>query len=693
MIAQLRLLVRLALRNLLAHKIKSLIVGSILFFGTFLVVLGSAILDSMEESMAKAITSSLSGHLQVYSDKAEDPLALFGGFGMGQPDIGEIESFGQVEGPLEGVDNVKSVVPMGVTIATVFGQTELDQVLNEMREAVRNGETERLPNLETQVKRIATTLMGEIETRAKVTGDPEKVQEDKVALEKALSDTFWTDFETNPMAALDFLDSAVAPQSQDGRLLYLRIIGTDPEEFRQSFDRFYIADGTPIPPGQRGFLFSKRTYEKLIKNLVARELDDIKEQVQTKHKVIADEPLIQAQIERLSRQYPRIVFQLSPDDAKAIEAGLRAKFPDEQGGLNELVSRLLKVDDSTLAGNYALFYELIAPRIKLYDIAVGDTITLRAYTKAGYVRSVNLPVYGTYDFQGLETSDLASASNITDLVTFRELYGKMSASQQAELKDIAASVGAKDVSRENAEAELFGGTGGIESTADDSAPDLATATSAASFANVQGGVDTKVYSPDEMRNGLALNAAVILKDPSRILETTQALIPVAKSVGLQVVDWKAATGIVGQFVLVMRLVLVTALFIIFIVALLIINNAMVLATLERTSEIGTMRAIGAQRGMVVALFLVETIVLGLIAGTLGAVVSTAFVSWLHAVGIPAFADQLILLFAGPRLFPTWTAKDVLLGVGSVVTAGVVSTLYPAFLAARIQPVVAMQKGD
>jgi ABC-type lipoprotein release transport system permease subunit len=692
MIAQLRLLVRLALRNLLAHKIKSLIVGSILFFGTFLVVLGSAILDSMEESMAKAITSSLSGHLQVYSDQAEDPLALFGSFGMGQADIGEIENFAQVEGPLEAVDNVKSVVPMGVTIATVFGQTELDQILGEMREAVRNGERERLPNLQTQVKRIATTLLGEIETRAKVSGDPAQVQVDKEALEKTLSDAFWTDFDADPLGALDFLDSMVAPQSSDGRLLYLRVIGTDPEEFRQSFDRFYMADGEPIPPGQRGFLFSKRTYEKLIKNLVARELDDIKEQVHDKHKVIADEPLLQAQIERLSRQYPRIVFQLSPDDAKAIEDGLRAAFPDAEGGLNELVSRLLKVDDATLDANYALFYELIAPRIKLYDIAVGDTITLRAYTKAGYVRSVNLKVYGTYEFQGLETSDLASASNLTDLVTFRELYGKMSASQQAELEDIAASVGARDVSREDAEAALFGGASGIEATAGDSTLDLATATGGTGFATVQS-VDTKVYSPDEMRNGLTLNAAVILKDPSRILETTQALLPVAKGLGLQVVDWKEATGIVGQFVLVMRLVLVTALFIIFIVALLIINNAMVLATLERTSEIGTMRAIGAQRGMVVALFLVETIVLGLIAGALGALAATGLVSWLHAVGIPAFADQLILLFAGPKLFPTWTVDDVLLGIGSVVTAGVVSTLYPAILAARIQPVVAMQKGD
>jgi ABC-type lipoprotein release transport system permease subunit len=692
MIAQLRLLVRLALRNLLAHRIKSLIVGSILFFGTFLVVLGSAILDSMEESMAKAITSSLSGHLQVYSDKAEDPLALFGSFGMGQADIGEIENFAQVEGPLEAVDNVKAVVPMGVTIATVFGQTELDQVLNEMREAVRKGETERLANLQTQVKRIATTLMGEIETRAKVTGDPEKVATDKTALERALSDSFWSEFEAEPLPALDFLDSAVAPQSQDGRLLYLRVIGTDPEEFRQSFDRFYTAEGGSIPPGQRGFLFSNRTYEKLIKNLVARELDDIKEQVHDKDKVIADEPLLQAQIERLSRQYPRIVFQLSPEDAKAIEAGLRAAFPDEPGGLNELVTRLLKVDDATLDDHYALFYDLVAPRIKLYDIAVGDTITLRAYTKAGYVRSVNLKVYGTYEFQGLETSDLASASNLTDLVTFRELYGKMSPSQQAELEDIAASVGAKDVSRENAEAELFGGTAGIEATADEATDDLNAATSGTGLTTVQG-IDEKLYSPDEMRNGLTLNAAVILKDPSRILETTQALVPVAKDLGLQVVDWKEATGIVGQFVLVMRLVLVTALFIIFIVALLIINNAMVLATLERTSEIGTMRAIGAQRGMVVALFLVETIVLGLIAGVLGAVAATAFVSWLHSVGIPAFADQLILLFAGPRLFPTWTAEDVALGIGSVVIAAVVATLYPAILAARIQPVVAMQKGD
>jgi ABC-type antimicrobial peptide transport system permease subunit len=307
------------------------------------------------------------------------------------------------------------------------------------------------------------------------------------------------------------------------------------------------------------------------------------------------------------------------------------------------------------------------------------------------VRSVNLKVYGTFEFQGLETSDLASATNMTDLVTFRELYGKMSESQKAELEEIASSVGAKEVTREDAEAALFGG-GSLEAAAGAETLSLAAAVGTDSLATVQG-LDTRTYSADEMRNGLSLNAAVILEDPARIEETMATLGPVAEELGLKVVDWKEAAGIVGQLIIVMRFVLVTALFIIFIVALLIINNAMVLATLDRTAEIGTMRAIGAQRPMVVALFLVETIVLGLIAGSLGAATAAGLVSWLHQVGIPAYADQLVLLFAGPRLFPTWSMGDVVLGIASVVTIGAVATLYPALLAARIQPVVAMQKGD
>ena len=63
-------------------------------------------------------------------------------------------------------------------------------------------------------------------------------------------------------------------------------------------------------------------------------------------------------------------------------------------------------------------------------------------------------------------------------------------------------------------------------------------------------------------------------------------------------------------------------FIIFVVALVIINNAMMMATLQRVREIGTMRAIGAQRGFVLGMVLLETVVLGLVFGAAGALLGS-----------------------------------------------------------------------
>ena len=87
---------------------------------------------------------------------------------------------------------------------------------------------------------------------------------------------------------------------------------------------------------------------------------------------------------------------------------------------------------------------------------IGDVLTIKAFTRSGYVQSVNVPVYGTFQFQGLEKSTLAGALNLMDLVSFRELYGFMSGEKLAEVQALQKAAGAHDVSRENAEAELFG---------------------------------------------------------------------------------------------------------------------------------------------------------------------------------------------------------------------------------------------
>jgi hypothetical protein len=683
------LLLTLSARSLWAHKVKSFVVGSILVFGTVLVVLGTALLGTLEGTMTRSITSSMAGDIQLYSSAAKDDLQLFGSMGMGSPDYGDIDS-PELLAPIAALDNVKDVVPMGITLATVFGPSQLDRVLEELRIAVRSGDEDTVLNVVPQLRRIARSLRENRVGAEALVADHEKLLREVRLLERVDTDEFWeVEFETDRLATVELLEQQVAPLAEDGKMLFLQTVGTDLEQFARTFDRFRVVEGQRIPPGRRGILLSKRIYERDVKNLVARELDVVWEHVQG-GEAIADDPLLQETIRRNSRQYARITFGLSARDAVRLEQALRSLLPDVDGGLDALVERFLLVDDTTIEARHRFFYEVVAPMIQLYDFPVGSTMPLRAYTKSGYVRSIEVPIYGTYEFEGLETSDIAAASNLTDLVTFRELFGKMTDAQQAELAAIRADVGVVDVSRESAEAALFGGSTTIEAEAAGRSDALA-ALETTRFRVADSTAD-RVFSPDEMRNGLFVNAAVVLDDPSRLDDTLATIRRTIAERGLpiQAVDWRAAAGVVGQFLWVVRGILVIMMTIIFLVALLIINNSMVVATLERVGEIGTMRAIGARRGLVVSMFMGETALLGLASGAVGVVLSLLALAFLRTHGIPATHDVLVLLFAGPRLYPEPTWGSVVFGLVTVVGIGVVSTFYPALLAAWVPPVTAMR---
>jgi len=202
----------------------------------------------------------------------------------------------------------------------------------------------------------------------------------------------------------------------------------------------------------------------------------------------------------------------------------------------------------------------------------------------------------------------------------------------------------------------------------------------------------RVYSKDEMDNGVMLNAAVILKNPAKIKQTMKEIESLSEreKLNLKVVSWQTAAGLIGQFVSLAKLALYIAVFIIFIVALVIINNAMMMATMQRVHEIGTMRAIGAQRSFVLGLVLTEIIVLGLVFGATGAAIGTGVVKWLGRVGIAAPNDWFYFFFSGPRLHPWLTAANLIAAFVIVLLVSAISTLYPAFLATRVAPVRAMQ---
>jgi ABC-type lipoprotein release transport system permease subunit len=707
----LRMLGQIALRNLFASRI-NLIIGSIILAGTFLVVLGGSLLDSIDASMSRSIIGSVAGHAQVYSNKSKDPLALFGQMG-GEAEVSALDDFARVKRTLEGVPNVERVVPMGINGALMQSGNTIDLTLAELREtlnALRDGKAgpdkrEKLESLKSHVRQQVEVLKADLVKAGQVVEQGEEERAAAAAVERASTDAFWAEFDGKPFEGLEFLENRIAPLVSDADLVYLRYVGTDLESFRSNFDRMRIVDGQPVPKGERGFLFSKLFYEEFLKLKAARRLDRIKEARDVKGKRIATDEELQRFVKENATQPREFLLQLDRLETREATARLQKLLGTQEADLAKLLGQFFTTTDEDFDRRYAFFYAELAPLLQLYRIRVGDTLSIQAFTRTGYVQSVNVKVYGTFTFEGLEKSDLAGGLNLMDLMSFRDLYGYLTAEKQAELVELQKQSGARQLAANDArsaEDALFGEGAATEDsgrTVEAQATpglideDQVFGSTGEALRNRERA--SRAYSQEELEGGVVLSAAVMLKDPSRLKETLAAIEEAGRKEGLplKAVSWQEASGLIGQFVLVAKLILYFAVFIIFIVALVIINNAMMMATLRRVREIGTMRAIGAQRSFVLSLVLTETLLLGLLFGGLGMLLGGGVVGWLGNAGIPASNDALSFFFSGPRLFPALTAGNLVAAFVIVLLVSAISTLYPALIATRVSPLRAMQSEE
>jgi ABC-type lipoprotein release transport system permease subunit len=176
------------------------------------------------------------------------------------------------------------------------------------------------------------------------------------------------------------------------------------------------------------------------------------------------------------------------------------------------------------------------------------------------------------------------------------------------------------------------------------------------------------------------------------VETLEALLASAKP-QVWVLDWATASGFLGQFIGFFRLLLVALLAAFAFFSLIVVTIGVTIATLQRTSTIGTMRAIGAQREFVIALVVTETLVLSVAFGLLGSALGCGAVAWMHSSGIPAFRDELYFFFSGPVLRPEITASSIVTSVIATMVVSLLAVLFPVILATRVSPLVAMQSSE
>ena len=133
----------------------------------------------------------------------------------------------------------------------------------------------------------------------------------------------------------------------------------------------------------------------------------------------------------------------------------------------------------------------------------------------------------------------------------------------------------------------------------------------------------------------------------------------------------------------------------FLVAAFGVFNTMMMSVLERTRELGVLRAIGLRPGRLIAMVLFESIFLGVIATAMGLVLGGLADAWMVVYGIDlsgymesGFAYNGVVL--EPIFYGHVRPGGILLTVAAVFITSVVAALLPAWRASRLEPVVALR---
>ena len=121
-----------------------------------------------------------------------------------------------------------------------------------------------------------------------------------------------------------------------------------------------------------------------------------------------------------------------------------------------------------------------------------------------------------------------------------------------------------------------------------------------------------------------------------------------------------------------------------------VANTMTMAVFERTGEIGALRAIGARRSTLIAMFLLEGLGVGLLGSGLGVAASWSIAAAVEAVGgIPMPPPPG--MSHGFQAYFNVTGEVLRNAFAVTMAATLASSVYPAFAAARIRIVEALQR--
>lgn len=321
-------------------------------------------------------------------------------------------------------------------------------------------------------------------------------------------------------------------------------------------------------------------------------------------------------------------------DTSSMQLGLSGVDIDQETGMQEV----LQLTSGNLMGlrekNAVLLFEEQAEKL---GVKVGDALTLSAPTPRGVNNTLDVTVVGIAKNLGL-LSGFNTFMNHEGLRQLYQMSPDATGALQLYLRDAAASVPVKQKLRTVLE------KAGYTLMADDPRP---------FFAKFET-VNSEAWTGQR----------------------------------LDVTTWEDETSFFSWTLLVVKALSFLLIFVLIAIISVGVMNALWIAIRERTREVGTLRAIGMQRSRVLAMFVVEGFLLGLLATSAGAALGLVCAALINAVSQPV-PDAIQLFVMSDTVKLQVTPQAVVLAIGIITACTTFISLFPSFLAARMKPITAI----
>lgn len=157
----------------------------------------------------------------------------------------------------------------------------------------------------------------------------------------------------------------------------------------------------------------------------------------------------------------------------------------------------------------------------------------------------------------------------------------------------------------------------------------------------------------------------------------------------QIYSWKKVMkGILAQYYLIKYIVFIFTIILLLIVCVGVVNSVFLSIT-ERTREIGTIMAMGANRKTIVKLFMLEGGILSLFSATFGTSLGISIALIFKKIGFEAPTQGAAHLFGGKVLYPYLELSTIIFSFCFVIAVTLIGILYPVIKTSRMEPTEAL----